>query len=130
MVDIVRSLKAPFTVSCGSYFRFPAIRVLSTRTAILVVKREEKVSAHENSVKHRNCGSAWLARSNSNSTIHKEPVRHLVTQPVHWTDVLKRVVVVVKLLADRRLMFWGSEDAFLYSKICQLYGSASSHCPA
>lgn len=73
---------------------------------------EEKVCAHENSVEHRNCVAAWLTRSNSSSTIDKELVKHLVTQTAYWTEVMKRVVVVIKLLAERGLAFRGSEEVF------------------
>lgn len=75
-------------------------------------RAEEKVCAHENSVEHRNYVAAWLARSNSSSTIDKELVKHLVTETAYWTEVLKRVVVVVKLLAERNLAFRGSEEIF------------------
>lgn len=56
--------------------------------------------------------AAWLARSNSSSTIDKELVKHLVTQTAYWTEVLRRVVVVIKLLAERSLAFRGSEEVF------------------
>lgn len=42
----------------------------------------------------------------------KELVKHLVTQTAYWTEVMKRVVVVIKLLAEHGLAFRGSEEVF------------------
>lgn len=56
--------------------------------------------------------AAWLARSNSSSTIDKKLDKHLVPHTAYWTEAMKRVAIVVKLLAEHSLAFRDSEVVF------------------
>lgn len=51
-------------------------------------KRRWKGLRTWNSVECQKCVAAWLACSNSSSTIDKELVKHFVTQIAYWTEVL------------------------------------------
>lgn len=56
--------------------------------------------------------AAWLVRCHSCCTIDEELVEYPVTQIAYWREVLKPVVVVVKLLTERSQTFSGSEVVF------------------
>lgn len=119
---LLRLLKGNISVRSAICPLFHPARVLWWERA------EAKVCEHENSVEHQNFVAAWHARSSSGSMITKELVKHPITQSAYWTEVLKRVNVEVKLLAERGLAFRGSEKGFRFSEKWKLHGSARGDC--
>ena len=71
---------------------------------------ERAISRHEKSEHHLEAVQALLARSNSKGRIDSELVKQSENAIRYWRDVLKRVVVVIKLLASRGLAFRGSDE--------------------
>lgn len=71
---------------------------------------ERAISRHEKSEHHLEAIRAFLARSNSKGCVDSELVKQSESAIKYWHDVLKRVVVVIKLLASRGLPFRGSDE--------------------
>lgn len=98
--------------SCVNCSRHQTIAALLLLMAFPTGKRRKKERAHEDSLEHRNSVVAWLARSAAAETIDKGLAEQFVTQKAYWREVLKRVVAVIKLLAERGLALRGNDDLF------------------
>lgn len=73
-------------------------------------KAKEMVNLHENSQEHKNCMITWLSRTNESNLINKDLAQMVENEIHYWTDVLKRVVTVIRFLAERGLAFRGEDE--------------------
>ena len=71
---------------------------------------ERSISRHETSENHLEAVRAMLVRSHAEGRIDSEFGKQSEISLRYWQDVLKRVVVVIKLLATRGLVFRGSNE--------------------
>lgn len=72
----------------------------------------ERVIEHEGSESHRKCMSVWIARTAEKGQIDCGLKQQFETECQYWTNVLKRVVAVVKFLSERSLSFRGETECF------------------
>ena len=60
-------------------------------------------------------------RSNKNQTVDKE-LQELIKKDIdHWKEVLIRIIVVVKCLAQYNLPFHGSNDFFFIKSLMGIF---------
>ncbi|CAH0564503.1 unnamed protein product [Brassicogethes aeneus] len=72
-------------------------------------KAEEKVKSHENSLEHRKNLLTWKTHSTS-SKIDEEITKSMDKEIEYWKNVFKRIVEVIKFIAERGLAFRGEDE--------------------
>lgn len=75
-------------------------------------KGPEKIEHHENSKEHRISMNKLLSRMDSKQRVDKNIAEAFQREKIYWTDVFKRIVVVIKFLAERGLPFRGDDEIF------------------
>nr|XP_055031284.1 zinc finger MYM-type protein 5-like [Misgurnus anguillicaudatus] len=73
-------------------------------------KHPERISEHERSPGHMSCMLALLHRSKNTQAIDSALVKQIAGEREYWKEVLKRVVAVIKFLAERGLAFRGEDE--------------------
>ena len=71
---------------------------------------QERLRSHELSKEHINAAIAFTARLNAVGRIDTALAQQVQQEHQYWTSVLKRVVSVVKFIAERGLAFRGSNE--------------------
>ncbi|EFN68185.1 Zinc finger MYM-type protein 1, partial [Camponotus floridanus] len=71
-----------------------------------------RIREHENSTEHKTCELKMIKRSNISERIDADLEFQLQGEINYWTNVLKRVVSVVKKLSSRGLAFRGRDEKF------------------
>jgi len=68
---------------------------------------------HKTSNTHLNSYKTYIelvTRLNTNKTIDDTNQKIMESEQEYWTNVLQRIISVVKILAQQSLAFWGSSD--------------------
>lgn len=73
-------------------------------------KAEEKIGGHENSAEHKKCMLIWLTYVHEKSHINNYMAKQLQVEIKYWTEVLKRIVEVIRFLSARGLVFRGEHE--------------------
>lgn len=73
-------------------------------------KHPERISEHERSPGHMSCMLALLHRSKNTQAMDSALVKQIAGEREYWKEVLKRVVAVIKFLAERGLAFRGEDE--------------------
>lgn len=73
-------------------------------------KAEEKIGGHENSAEHKKCMLIWLTYMHEKSHINNYMAKQLQVEIKFWTEVLKRIVEVIRFLSTRGLAFRGEHE--------------------
>jgi len=72
----------------------------------------ERMKEHENSEHHRKAMLTYISLATASGRIDTELQKQFESECAYWTEVLRRVVSVVKFLAERGLALRGSSDIF------------------
>lgn len=72
-------------------------------------RAEEKVKAHENCLEHRKSLLTWKTYSTSHK-VDDEMTESLNKQVAYWKNVFKRLIEVIKFIAERSLAFRGDDE--------------------
>lgn len=72
----------------------------------------ERIADHEGSESHCKCMLVWISRTAEQGKIHNELKRQYETESQYWSEVLKRVVAVIKFISERELAFRGDDQQF------------------
>lgn len=75
-------------------------------------KAKEKTRSHENSSEHRKSLLTWISRTHDSHHVDKNMTKWFQLEVEYWRNVLKRVVEVVKFIAERGLAFRGTTEKF------------------
>lgn len=70
------------------------------------------IKLHESSAEHRASLSSWLARVSAKGCIDEKLQKQMNEEKIYWQSVLRRVVEVIKFLAQRGLAFRGDTELF------------------
>ncbi|CAL1678226.1 unnamed protein product [Lasius platythorax] len=70
------------------------------------------LSGHKNSKEHLQCQIALIKRSRTEGRVDSDLCTQIKNEIEYWRNVLKRVIVAVKALANRGLPFRGSSERF------------------
>ncbi|XP_066590524.1 zinc finger MYM-type protein 1-like [Prorops nasuta] len=106
-----------FSESTGNIFCY-ACKLFSTNQTNVFVqkgfcnwkKAEEVIVGHENSVEHCRCMLMWNDYMHLNMRIDHDLENVINNEISYWCQVLKRVVAVVRFLAERGLSFRGTHE--------------------
>ncbi|KAI6650123.1 hypothetical protein LOD99_6205 [Oopsacas minuta] len=72
----------------------------------------DRVKCHENSLYHRRCTLDLITRKSQHGHVNSELNISIEPERVYWSQVLKRVIAVVKFLGSNRLAFPGTNERF------------------
>ena len=75
-------------------------------------KGDEVICSRENNKDHNQCMIDWINFMQESAHITKDIVNMVESKMKYWTEVLKRVVAVIRFLAERGLPFRGSNEVF------------------
>lgn len=71
-----------------------------------------RIAEHENSDSHRKAMFNYINRAAADGVIDSQLKKQFESQCNYWSEVLQRVVAVVKFLSERGLAFRGSSEIF------------------
>ncbi len=72
----------------------------------------DRIVEHEGSESHHKCMLVWITRTAGEGKIDNELKRQYETESQYWSEVLKRVVAVIKFISERGLGFRGDNRQF------------------
>lgn len=75
-------------------------------------KTEEGIHSHENSKEHINCMLSYLDYNLASARIDKKTIALIEVDTKYWTQILKRIVAVIRFLDERGLPFRGRNEVF------------------
>lgn len=111
-----------FSESTGNIFCYPYKLFTKNQNNSFVDKGfsnwnkiKDSICSHENSNKHKQCTMEWLDYIAKDAHIDKKVTDLMETEEKYLTEVLKRVVSVIKL-SNRGLSFRGKDEKFSSSK--------------
>ncbi|KYN29410.1 Zinc finger MYM-type protein 1 [Trachymyrmex cornetzi] len=73
-------------------------------------KATESITSHENSKEHKDCLIIWISRTSATNLIDKELATTIQNETRYWTEILNRVLAVIRFLAERGLAFRGKNE--------------------
>lgn len=108
-----------FSESTGNVFCYPCKLFTKNQNNSFVDKgfsnwnkTEDSICSHENSNEHKRCTMEWLDYMVKDARIDKKVIDLMETEEKYWTEVLRRVVSVIKFLSKRGLSFRGKDEKF------------------
>lgn len=108
-----------FSESAGKVFCFPCKLFSNDLDNVFVKngfnnwkKTDIALKSHENSKEHHECVMKWLDHSSKNSRIDKNKEESMKSETKYWTEVLKRVISVIRFLTERGLPIRGKDEIF------------------
>ena len=73
-------------------------------------KGGEKIAQHENSKEHKKSMITYMTRKNVDNSVARALYEQILSEKVYWIEVLRRIVEVIKFLAERGLPFRGDDE--------------------
>jgi len=106
-----------FSESAGAVFCY-ACKIFSSDQNNTFIKKgfcnwkkaDEAITAHESSKEHHQCMVDWMNYLQKDSRIDQELVKQMESDIVYWTEILRRIIAVIRFLAERGLSFRGTNE--------------------
>lgn len=73
-------------------------------------KADETIFNHENSKEHNRCTVDWINFIQKNAHVDKDMINKMQSEIKYWTEVLKRILVIIRFLSKRSLSFRGTNE--------------------